>query len=70
MVLRSYPCASPGRIHQMRNDSARKLGEELQTILARLRLMAKEELARRGPDAKALEIAIVNLDSAIEILTE
>ena len=32
--------------------------------------LAKDERARRGPDAEALEIAIVNLDSAIEILTE
>ncbi len=54
----------------MKNDSARQLGGELKTILERLRLLAKEEGAARGSDAQALEIAIVNLDSAIEILTE
>ena len=54
----------------MRNDPARQLGEELKAILARLRVLAQEERARRGPDAEAIEIAIVNVDSAIEILTE
>ena len=54
----------------MRNDTARQLGDELKELLARLRALAKEERAKRGPDAEALEIAIVNLDSAIEILTE
>ena len=54
----------------MKNESARQLGEELQTILDRLRSLAAQERAARGPDANALEIAIVNLDSAIEILTE
>ena len=55
---------------QMRNDLARQLGEELKLILARLRALAQAERAARGPDAEALDIAIVNLDSAIEILTE
>ena len=54
----------------MRNDHARQLGEELKTILERLRTLAKEARTAQGSDAEALEIAIVNLDSAIEILTE
>lgn len=54
----------------MINPAARQLGEELKTPLDRLRALAKEERASRGPDAQALEIAIVNLDSAIEILTD
>ena len=54
----------------MRHELARQIGEELKTVLERLRVLAKEERGKRGPDAQALEIAIVNLDSAIEILTE
>ena len=54
----------------MRNDLARQIGEELKALLARLRSLAADERAARGPDAEAMEIAIVNLDSAIEILTE
>lgn len=54
----------------MRNQHARQLGEELQRVLERLKALAKEERAARGPDAQAIEIAVVNLDSAIEILTE
>jgi hypothetical protein len=54
----------------MRNVHARAIGEELKTLLARLRALAKEERAARGPDAEAIEIAVVNLDSAMEILTE
>ena len=54
----------------MRDDLARQLGEELKLILARLRGLAREARAARNPDAEAIEIAIVNLDSAIEILTE
>lgn len=54
----------------MRLQSARELGEELKAVLNRLRLLATQERAARGPDTEALEIAIVNLDSAIEILTE
>ena len=42
----------------------------MKAVLERLKALAKEERAARGPDAEALEIAIVNLDSAIEILTE
>ena len=64
--------ASHARIRtaSMRNRDARDLGEELKHLLDRLRVLAKEERSAHGPDAEALEIAIVNLDSAIEILTE
>ena len=54
----------------MRNRAARDLGEELKHLLARLRVLAKEERTAHGPDTEALEITIVNLDSAIDILTE
>ena len=54
----------------MRNVHAREIGEELKSILDRLRAIAQQERAARGPDAEAVEIAIVNLDSAVEILTE
>ena len=54
----------------MRNEIGRQIGEELKAILQRLRALATQERATRGPDAEALEIALVNLDSAIEILTE
>ena len=54
----------------MRNVLGRQVGEELKALLARLRAIAKEERSQRGPDVEALEIAIVNLDSAIDILTE
>lgn len=54
----------------MRNAEGRQLGEELKRALERLRALAKAERAARGPDAEALEIAVVNLDSAIEILSE
>jgi hypothetical protein len=54
----------------MRNDTARKIGEELKVALEQLRALAKQERAARGPDAAAIEIALVNLDSAIEILTD
>ena len=54
----------------MRHEIARQLGEELKAVLERLRALAKQERVERGPDAEALEIALVNLDSAIEILTE
>ena len=54
----------------MKHDVARQIGEELKTVLERLRALAKEERAARGPDADAIEIAVVNLDSAIDILTE
>jgi len=54
----------------MKQQAARQLGDELRLLLERLKALARDERARRGPDAEALEIAIVNLDSAIEILTE
>ena len=54
----------------MHNAHARTIGEELKAVLERLRVLAKQERAARGPDAEAIEIAIVNLDSAVEILTE
>ena len=54
----------------MKDDHARQLGEELKLCLARLRALAKDARAARHPDAEAMDIAIVHLDSAIEILTE
>ena len=54
----------------MKHEVARQIGEELKAMLERLKVLAREERAKRGPDAEAMEIAIVNLDSAIEILTE
>ena len=54
----------------MNNKDARSLGEELKPILDRLKALAREERSKRSPEAEAIEIAIVNLDSAIEILTE
>jgi hypothetical protein len=54
----------------MRNGFARHIGEELQPILERLKVLAKEDRAKHGPDVEAIEIAVVNLDSAIEILTD
>ena len=54
----------------MTSESARQLGEELKAILERLKALAKQARAERHQDAEALEIALVNLDSAIEILTE
>ena len=58
------------RTASMRNHAAHDIGEGLKQVLARLKALANEERAARGPDAEALEIALVNLDSAIEILTE
>lgn len=54
----------------MKNQDARRIGEDLKALLARLRELAKDERAKRSPEAEAIEIAVVNLDSAIEILTE
>lgn len=54
----------------MINPAARQLGEELKAMLERLKALAKEERAKRSPEAEAIEIAVVNLDSAVEILTE
>ncbi len=54
----------------MRNPAARQLGEGLKAALERLKTLAKEERIKRNPEAEAIEIAIVNLNSAIDILTE
>lgn len=54
----------------MKNTSARQTGEELKPYLERLKALIKEEKVRRGVDAEAIEIATVNLSSAIDILTE
>lgn len=54
----------------MKHLGARAIGEELKPILERLKALAREERQRRGGDAEAMDIAVVNLDSAIEILTE
>lgn len=54
----------------MKHPAARQIGEQLKALLERLKALAKEERAARGPDAEAIEIAAVNLDSAIEILTD
>jgi len=54
----------------MKHAAAHQIGEELKVVLERLKAIAKEERAQRGPDTEALDIAVVNLDSAIEILTE
>ncbi|MDP3723589.1 MAG: hypothetical protein Q8R91_08855 [Candidatus Omnitrophota bacterium] len=54
----------------MVTPEARQLGEELKAMLERLKALAKEERAKRSPEAEAIEIAVVNLDSAVEILTE
>ena len=55
---------------RMKNAEARKVGEQLKPVLEALRVLAKEARARREPEAEAIEIAIVNLNSAIDILTE
>ena len=54
----------------MKNSAARQLGEELKAALERLRALSKAERAQHGSDADAIDIAIVNLSSAIDILTE
>ena len=54
----------------MRSDAAHRIGQDLKTTLEQIKVLAKQERAAHGPDAEALEIAIVNLDCAIEILTE
>ncbi len=54
----------------MKNISARETGEALKANLEHLKVLAKEARARRDHEAEAIEIAIVNLSSAIEILTE
>lgn len=54
----------------MKNTAARQIGEELKAAVQRLKALAKAERAQRGADADAIEIAVVNVDSAVEILTE
>jgi hypothetical protein len=54
----------------MQNPQVRAIGEELKSVLKRLRDLAAHERAIRGSDAEAIEVAIVNLDSAVEILTD
>ena len=64
-------CSAPlAKTAPMHNEAARRIGEDLKALLERLRLLGKQERATRGSNAEAIEIAIVNLDSAIEILTE
>lgn len=54
----------------MTNATARQIGEELKLVVERLKALAKVERAQRGPNTEAIEIAVVNVDSAVEILTE
>ena len=54
----------------MQNEAARQIGEELRAIVERLKALAKEERVKRSAEAEAIEIAVVNVDSAVEILTE
>ena len=54
----------------MKNISAREVGEGLKVYLEHLKVLAKEARAKRDHEAEAIEIAIVNLSAAIEILTE
>jgi len=54
----------------MKQVVARQIGEELKLVLERLKALAKQERDARGADAEALETAVINLDSAVEILTE
>lgn len=54
----------------MKNISAREVGDELKSYLEHLKGLAKEARARRDQDAEAIEIAVVNLSAAVEILTD
>ncbi len=54
----------------MRNEDARQIGGELRAIVQRLKALAKDARAQRSAEAEAIEIAVVNVDSAVEILTE
>ena len=54
----------------MKHPAARQIGEELKAVLEHLRTLAQDERAKRNPEAETIEIAIVNVDSAIEILTD
>ena len=55
---------------RMKNSPARQIGEELKLIVERLRTLAQDERRKKGTDAEAIEIALVNVDAAVEILTE
>lgn len=54
----------------MKHPEGRKIGNELKPFVERLKKLEREERVKRGPDTEALAIAVVNVDSAIEILTE
>lgn len=54
----------------MKNSPARQIGEELKVIVERLRRLAQEERLKKSSEAEAIEIALVNVDAAVEILTE
>lgn len=54
----------------MKHPAGRQIGEQLKPVLDRLRQLAREERAKHGADTEALESAVVNLSTAIEILTE
>lgn len=54
----------------MKLPAGRQVGEELKLPLERLKALEKSERAKHGPDAEALAVAVVNLASAVEILTE
>jgi len=54
----------------MENVTARELGEALKPYLERLQTLTKDVKERRSAEAEAIEIAAVNLSSAIDLLTE
>ena len=68
--VRFSSCGIIVQIGMMKYASGRQIGEQLRPILKQLQALAKEARTACDPDAEALEIAVVNLDSAIEILTE
>lgn len=54
----------------MKHEAAREIGETLKPFLEHLKALAKDERAKNAPDAEAIEVATINLNSAIDILTE
>lgn len=54
----------------MKNQPARELGNKLKAELEMLKALLIELKSKRDPEAEAVEFAIVNLSSAIEILTD
>ena len=54
----------------MKNLTARQIGQDLKPIVDRLKVLANEERLCQGPDSEAIEIAVVNVDCAVEILTD